>query len=102
MENINHKEIFFNRAEVKEAERVCCDNCFEQVVFLLNDKEHEFSMGLSTVLECLAFAIKNGDLPKLPRSWLSDVDGVYNTTFSFDEDISYYDNETFEKRNTSK
>ncbi len=24
-----NKEIFFNRADIKEAERIHCDNCFE-------------------------------------------------------------------------
>lgn len=51
------KEIFFNRAEAEDAEHICCDNCFEQVVFLLKDKDHEFSIGLTTVLRCLEFAI---------------------------------------------
>lgn len=85
------KKTFFNRAKINNAERIHCENCFEQVVFNLRDKDHEFSMGLSTVLECLAFAVKNGDLPKLPQSWLSYADIVCETNFSFDEDICYYD-----------
>lgn len=80
-----NKDVFFNRAEVKNAERTNCENCFEPLVFLLKDKDHEFSMGLSTVLNCLAFAIENGDLPKLPLSW---VYLVYNRNVS---EISYYD-----------
>lgn len=69
MENIDHKEIFFNRAEVEEAENICCKNCFEQVVFLLRDKEHEFSMGMTTVLQCLEFAENEGEIPPLPSDW---------------------------------
>ena len=47
------KEIFFDRADVKKAERLHCDNCFEQVVFHLRDSsDREFSLGLSHVLEC--------------------------------------------------
>lgn len=100
MDNLSHKEIFFNRAEVENSERIHCDNCFEQVVFLLRDKDHEFSMGLTTVLDCLAFSIKNGDLPKLPESWVSDVENVLN--IHLDEEISYYDYETYKKRNPVK
>lgn len=96
MKNIENKEIFFNRAEVESAEQVCCENCFEQAVFLLKDKKHEFSMGLTTVLQCLEFAIKNGILPKLPRSWCSDVEHAFD--IMFDEEISYYDYETFRER----
>ena len=98
MDNINLKEIFFNRADIESAERVVCDNCFEQIVFMLKDDKHEFSLGLTTVLECLTFAISKGDLPKLPSSWLDDVDHVYNTAFSEIENISYYASQTYEER----
>lgn len=100
MDNLNkkHKEIFFTRAEMENAERICCDNCFEQVIFMMRDREHEFSIGLTTVLECLIFAVRNGDLPKLPQSWLSDVDTVCHTAYASDEDISYFDNNFPRKR----
>ena len=94
MNKFNHKKIFFNRAKVIKSNRIHCDNCFEQVVFLLRDKDHEFSLGMKSILECLAFAVKNGDLPKLPASWLSDVENAFD--IYFDEEISYYDYETFE------
>lgn len=100
MNNLNHKEIFFNRAEVEQAERITCEHCFEPVVFLLSDKEHKFSIGLSTILQCLNFAIKNGDLPKLPSSWCSDVNNAFD--FYLDEEVSYYDQESFKKRNPLK
>ena len=96
--NEKNKEIFFNRAEINNAERIDCNNCFEQIVFMLKDKNHEFSIGLTTILECLAFAIKNGDLPKLPQSWLSSADIVCETNFSFDEDICYYDYNSYKKK----
>lgn len=82
-----------NRAEIDGAERIDCDTCSEQVIFLLRDKHHEFSVGLKTIIECLAFAVKNGELPKLPQSWLSAADIVCETNFSFDEEICYYDYE---------
>lgn len=87
------KEMFFNRAEVENAEQIVCDNCFEQVLFMLQDSQgHDFSLGLTTVLECLAFAISEGNLPKLPISWLSNVDHTYGTAFSENEEIFYSDN----------
>ena len=86
------KKIFFTRSEIVNAEKNICDNCFEHIVFLLHDnKGREFSLGLTTVLECLAFAIDSGNLPKLPVSWLSDVDHVYYTGFSEREGIFYND-----------
>lgn len=87
--NNNRKEMFFNRAEAVEAEKMYCENCNEKAVFLLKDKDHEFSMGLTTVLQCLEFAIKSGCLPKLPMSWCSDVGDAYDV--EFDCDVSYYD-----------
>lgn len=100
MDENQHKEIFFNRAEVESAERIGCESCFEQVVFSLRDNHHEFSVGLTTILECLAFAISQGELPKLPRSWCADVEHALNVEFG--EEISYYDYETFKERQTKK
>ncbi len=73
MNQNENKEIFFNRAEIKNAQHICCENCFENVVFMLKDKDHEFSMGLSTVLECLRFAQDNGDIPPIDEKWWIDV-----------------------------
>ena len=103
MEDSKFKEIFFNRADIEKAEKVACDNCFEHMVFMLRDsQQHEFSVGITTILECLTFAISTGDLPKLPLSWLDGVDQVYNTGFSCNEDISYYDYETYKERYNPK
>lgn len=96
MNKNKNKKIFFSRAEVEKAEQICCENCFEQVVFMLKDKDHEFSMGLSTVLDCLAFAVKNGDLPKLPLSW---VNAVYD---EYSSDIAYYDEDYCRKRDNNE
>ncbi len=91
MDNYNQKDGFFNRAVIKSAKEIQCKKCPERVVFVLRDKEHEFSIGLSSVVECLAFAVKNGDLPKLPRHWVSMIDDIYGTDFSFDDEICYHD-----------
>ena len=95
------KEIFFNKVE--ERQRISCDNCFEHMVFMLSDsQQRRFSIGINTILECLVFAISSGDLPKLPQSWLADVDNVYNTSLSLDESISYNDYEIYSQRNKSE
>ncbi len=86
----NMEEAFENMAEVQGAEDMCCDNCFERMIFLLKDKDHEFSLGLETVLECLAFAIKTGKLPKLPSSWMREIRSIYSSEFAFDEDLCYH------------
>lgn len=92
MKEKNHKEIFFNRANVKKAERIVCDDCFEHIVFHLKDQNNNsFSLGLKTVFECIVFAIENGDLPKLPLSWLGSIDNVYRTDLSERENIFYFD-----------
>lgn len=97
MEEKKFKEVIFNRAEVEKAEQVVCENCFEHMVFMLKDSHgREFSLGLRTVLECLAFAISEENLPKLPISWLSDVDHNYGTGYSENEDIFYSDNRIIE------
>lgn len=101
MDDEKIKKIFFERAEVKNAERMCCDHCFEQIVFALKDQNHEFSIGLTTVLECLEFAISQGELPKLPRSWCYDVEHTLNIELD-KEGISYYDYETFKERQDKK
>ena len=48
MDNNKLKEIFFDRAEVEDSERMICDNCFEHIVFMLSDHQgREFSIGFN-------------------------------------------------------
>ena len=53
-----HNELLNNRVMLDGEEEMVCDNCWETVIFHLKDKNNEFSMGLSTVMECLIFAIQ--------------------------------------------
>lgn len=104
MSKATKEDIFFNRAGALEAQRIDCEGCFEQVIFLMKDNHHKFSIGLITVLECLEFAVANGDLPKLPLSWVSSVNKALN--IEFDKDISYWDrgireNEIFQNNTES-
>ena len=56
-------------------------------------------MGLTNVLQCLAFAVENGVLPKLPKSWVGAVERAYN--LEFDDSAQYSDYE-FQKRKAEK
>ena len=91
MDTNNHQEMNERSVGLEKAEEIACDNCCESVIFHLRDKEHEFTMGLSTVLECVMFAIEQGDLPKLPMSWLADVDHVCGTFYADNPQYYYWD-----------
>ena len=72
------KEIFENRATLQSEDPVtqdCTDFecCREELVFAMQDNEHQFSLGLYTVLRCLAIAEKEGYLPPLPDEWWVQV-----------------------------
>ncbi len=98
MDTNNHQEMNDRKVSFECAEEITCDNCCESVIFHLRDCEHEFTMGLSTVLECLMFAIKQGDLPKLPISWLADADFVCGTGYANDPKYFYTDEKNYRKR----
>ncbi|OLU25665.1 hypothetical protein BVH03_17650 [Pseudomonas sp. PA15(2017)] len=77
---MNHDEILENRAElssepVQETSGQCCDN---HLIFALRDRHHDFSLGISTVLECLRFAEAQGAIPALPEDWWIAVRGRYH------------------------
>ena len=89
---MNHENVFFNRAKVENAESINCDNCFESLVFALRDSEgRKFTVGLTTMLECLKFAISQGELPKLPYTWGMKVDSRYDTRMAHEPNICYDD-----------
>ncbi len=56
-----------------EVEKIVCDNCFEEYLFALKDNTHEFSIGLISILQCLAFAENEGAVPELPSEWWLEV-----------------------------
>jgi len=71
-------KIFQNRAEVvqdipKTQDCTSFECCHEELVFAMQDTHHQFSLGLSTVLECLAIAEKDGFVPKLPEDWWIEI-----------------------------
>jgi len=43
----------------------------------MKDKEHEFFIGLRTILSCLAIAEKEEAVPRLPYEWWQKINGRY-------------------------
>lgn len=58
-----------NLAKKKIIDHTDCEECLEDYLFLMQDSNHEFTLGLSTVLACLAFAENEGAVPSLPVEW---------------------------------
>lgn len=86
--------ILLNRAKLESIHHLD-DNCFEQTVFLFNSDGAKFSVGLTSILECLENAIKNGELPKLPSSWCYSASD--RLPVDFDHDVFYDDYSEAEK-----
>lgn len=53
-------------------------SCDEYMVFAMQDKHHQFTLGLSTLLECLYIAEKEGAVPQLPDQWWLALSTRYN------------------------
>lgn len=45
------------------------EDCQEELLFAMRDQEHDFSLGLSVVLNCLSIAEEEGFVPQLPDGW---------------------------------
>lgn len=64
-------------AQSKIVDHTDCEECLEDYLFLMRDNEHEFSIGLRTILACLAFAEEEGAVPPLPSEWWCDIQSRY-------------------------
>ncbi|MDR1703899.1 MAG: hypothetical protein LBS19_04335 [Clostridiales bacterium] len=78
MKTIDPAATYENRAQLRGdcvQTEDCTDYecCPEELVFAMRDKTHTFSLGLTTVLECLDIAVREGYLPQLPDEWWIDV-----------------------------
>ena len=63
-------DMFDNRACLEAGQReVFCHHCDELLVFGMKYREHEFSIGLSSILECMVIAEHMGYLPSFPDGW---------------------------------
>lgn len=49
----------------------------EKIYFLLRSGENTFTMGLGDLLDCLCFAEKEGEVPKLPAEWWGRIWSMY-------------------------
>lgn len=70
-QDITSRKTYNNRAKTNGKTIDCTDYecCNEELIFSMKDKKHQFSLGLSTVLECLMIAEKKGYVPSLPPEW---------------------------------
>lgn len=55
-----------------------CIQCNEPLLFAFQDKNHQFSITLSNILECLAFAEKEGAIPPIDPAWWGRVNAFYS------------------------
>lgn len=53
--------------------QMLCNNCFEDYLFALKDKNHEFTIGLIDILRCLKFAENECAVPKISPDWWISV-----------------------------
>lgn len=70
--------IYKNRAAIEDTPMPFQDVtdapcCGEELVFAMRDNHHPFSIGLSTILSCLAIAEKEGYVPQLPFEWWNSL-----------------------------
>ena len=49
----------------------------EKIYFLLRSEKNKFTIGLGDILECLRFAEKEGEVPKLPVEWWGKIWSMY-------------------------
>lgn len=54
-----------------------CDECLEEYIFAMKDSEHQFTIGLRTILACLSFAEEEGAVPQIPVQWWHKVSQRY-------------------------
>lgn len=74
---MNHEALLDTRAELNGCEPVHCQSCGEPLVFAMKDAEAEFSLGLLTVLRCIALAEDEGCLPDIPFGWWLQIEQRY-------------------------
>lgn len=75
---MNKKEIYNNNAKLDNDRHAYTDLteyecCSEDLAFAMKDNYHTFSIGLSTIVHCLAIAEHEGYVPKLPSDWWINV-----------------------------
>lgn len=70
----NPKPFVENPAQrVDDGKSPDCDVCEEALLFAMRDNHHEFSINLTTILECLRVAEQRGEVPPLSKDWWYQV-----------------------------
>lgn len=74
----DHQAILENRAALEGKTRdPICDQCDELAIFALRDNNNnEFSLNLSTILECLKFAENEGIVPPIDEGWWIEITSI--------------------------
>lgn len=77
---LNHPAILDNRAQLEGSPptHTGAECCNQHLVFALQDRHHQFSLGLETVLQCLRAAEREGAVPELPAYWWSALASRFN------------------------
>lgn len=73
-ESLDNKAKLLDNRIIEHAE---CEECNEEYLFALKDSYHEFSIGLTTIISCIAFAEKEGVVPELPEEWWYKIRSRY-------------------------
>lgn len=55
-------------------EKHICEDCSDRMIFALRDNETTFTVGVTTIMECLILAAREGALPELPYEWLRQAE----------------------------
>lgn len=74
------KDAFLNRADLSGSnpqDHSDCDRCDDEIIFRLKDNHHEFSIGLTTILNCLKLAEDKNAIPKLSDKWWMSIKSRY-------------------------
>ena len=80
-----HKKVlekdFENEAKLSQHEledHTNCEQCMEDFIFAMEDSTHQCSIGLRTILECLAIAEAEEAVPPLPYEWWHLINNRYH------------------------
>lgn len=69
-----------------EAERILIPDAEDFLWFGLKKGDISFKIGLSDILMCMKFAEEQGEVPKLPRMWWTQVSSMYPKLDVFQKD----------------
>lgn len=75
-----HEDRIINRAELADPdpEKGNGQCCLNHLLFAMRDQHHEFTIGITTILECLIIAERQGAVPELPDGWVNEVVNHYD------------------------